>query len=77
MLPSKFVKAVTVPFCKTCKHLVMDPSRPTDYVFARCIRFGEQCRISGEIKYYYAARCRHDYSLCGTEGKYHESKSSE
>lgn len=76
MIASKFVKNVTVPFCKTCKYLVMDPSRPTDYVFARCIRFGEQCRISGEIKYYYATRCRHDYSLCGTEGKYHESKSS-
>jgi hypothetical protein len=67
-----FVKNVTAPICKTCKHLVMDQARPKDYLFARCVRFGEQCRISGEVKYYYADRCRRDYTLCGIEGKFHK-----
>ena len=68
------LKNVTVPICRTCKYLVMDQTRPKDYLFARCIRFGEQCLISGEVKYYYADRCRRDYTLCGTECRYHENK---
>ena len=71
-----FVKNITAPICKTCKHLVLDASRNNDYLFARCLRFGEQCRVSGEVKYYYADRCRRDFMLCGTEGKYHEDKTN-
>ncbi len=73
MITSAFVKNITAPICKTCKYLVMDPVRPKDYLFARCLRFGEQCRVSGEVKFYYADRCRRDYSLCGSEGKYHKT----
>ncbi len=71
------IKNVSAPICKTCKYLAMDPAIPADYLFARCIRFGEQCRISGDVKYYYADRCRRDYTLCGAEGRYHENKTTE
>jgi len=72
MIATKFVKTLTVPICKTCKHLAMDPSRPTDYLFAKCLRFGEISKLSGEVKYLYADRCRRDYVLCGTEARFHE-----
>jgi hypothetical protein len=72
MLNPMFVKNATAPICKTCKYLVMDQARPRDFLFARCLLFGEQCRVSGKIKYYYADRCRRDYILCGAEGKFHE-----
>jgi hypothetical protein len=72
MLSATFVKNVAAPICKTCKYLVMDQARPSDYLFARCIRFGEHCRVSGKVKYFYADRCRRDYTLCGSEGRYHE-----
>jgi len=63
--------------CKTCVYLRVDTLRPTQYVFARCLKFSEQCNVSGEVKYHYAERCRRDYTLCGNSGKEHREKPKE
>ena len=60
--------------CKTCKHVRMDKVYINDYAQARCMLFGNQCVVSGDITYLYAERCRRDNSMCGREGKHHKPR---
>jgi hypothetical protein len=69
-----FLRNAAVPICRLCKYIKMDLKHPTDYTFARCSKFGEQCVISGEVKFTYAQRCRSNFTLCGEDGKYYEKK---
>lgn len=60
--------------CKTCVHFRGDKMYPLDYSQARCMLFGNQCVVSGDITYLYAERCRRDNSMCGREGKHYKSR---
>ena len=60
--------------CRTCQYLVMDVVRPNDFSFARCLKFGDQCMVSGTIRYNYAERCRRDSTMCGNEGNSYKQK---
>ena len=62
------------PICCLCKYIIMDIQYPKEYNMARCMKSGEQCRISGEIKYDYADYSRRNFILCGDEGKFYERK---
>lgn len=70
------IRYANVPICKLCKNILLDTVTPTDFSLAKCVKFGAKCRVSGEITYLYADRCRRDANMCGDEGKQYESKFS-
>ncbi len=72
MLP--IIRNAATPICRMCKHLIMDTKYPTEYNLARCKASGQQCMISGEIKYDYADYSRRNFILCGDEAKFFEKK---
>ncbi len=63
--------------CKTCVHFRADKRQPMDYTQARCILFGNQCVVSGDVTYLYAERCRRDSTMCGREGIHYKSRDRE
>ena len=54
--------------CRLCRHLI-----PTVEIYsARCSKTGQQCKVSGEIKYDFAEYSRRNDTLCGEQGRYFE-----
>jgi len=62
------------PICKMCKHIRFDTQYPDEYKLAKCVKFGHQCLVSGEVTHLFAERCRRDSLQCGEEGKHFEKK---
>ena len=70
------IRNANVPICKFCKYFRSDIQFPKEYKMAKCMKFGNQCLVSGEITNLYAERCRRDTSLCGEDGKSYVSAQS-
>ena len=68
------IRNANFPICKMCKNLMFDVKYPGDYSLSKCIKFGIQCKVSGEITHLYAERCRRDSSMCGEEAKHYDAK---
>ena len=68
------IRNANVPICKMCKNLMFDVKYPGDYSLTKCIKFGIQCKVSGEITHLYAERCRRDSSMCGEEATHYDAK---
>ncbi len=58
------------PICRMCKYLINN----IEIYSARCSKTGQQCKVSGEIKYDYAEYSRRNDTLCGSQGRYYEPK---
>ena len=72
-----FIKNTNLPICSNCKHFIEYKRRDDllpDITLSKCKKFGAVNIVTGEIKYEYADRCRHDKDKCGIYGDEYESK---
>ena len=62
------IRNAQLPICKLCKFLMLD----LEIYSSRCSKTGQQCKVSGEIRYDYAEYSRRNDTLCGPQGRYFE-----
>jgi len=69
-----FIKNSEYPICKNCVFFKKDDKFPDDLILGKCLLFGKQNIISGEINYEYADIIRKDKDLCNIKGKFYKRK---
>jgi hypothetical protein len=72
LFQSKFIKNSEYPICKKCIYYQEDINFPNDYQLAKCLLFGTQNIITGEIINNYVDIIRKDDKLCSIKGKYYK-----
>ena len=69
---NNFIKNSEYPICKNCIYYKKDESFPNNYLLAKCLLFGTQNIISGEIKNDYVDIVRKNKDQCDIKGKYYK-----
>jgi len=70
-----FIKNSEYPICKNCIYYKKDDLFPNDYLLGKCLLFGKQDIISGQINNFYANDVRNNKNLCDIKGIYYKNSS--